>query len=59
MFAVDAGPHRFVLRVDLAGFAVDGQCLELVVRLVFALLALQNLGVVRHRSGGGFADYDQ
>lgn len=59
VFGVDAGPHRFVLRVHLAGVGVDGQLLKLVVGLVFALLALQHLRVVGHSSGGGLADDDQ
>jgi len=59
VFGVDARPHRFILCVHLAGAGVHGQLLELVVGLVFALLALQHLRVVRHRSGGGLADDDQ
>lgn len=59
VFGVDAGPHRFVLCVYLAGVGVDGQLLKLMVGLVFALLALQYLRVVRHSSGGGLADDDQ
>lgn len=59
VFGVDAGPHRFVLGVHLAGVGVDGQLLELVVGLVLTLLALQNLRVVRHSSGGGLTDDDQ
>lgn len=59
VFGVDAGPHRFVLGVHLACVRVDGQLLEYVVSLVFALLALQHLCVVRHSSGGGLADNDQ
>lgn len=59
VLGVDAGPHRFVLCVDLAGVGVDGQLLELVVRLVFALLALQHLRVVGNSPGGRLADDDQ
>lgn len=59
VFGVDAGPHRFVLCVHLAGAGIHGQLLKLVVGFVFTLLALQHLRVVGHRSGGGLADDDQ
>lgn len=59
MFGVDAGPDCFVFRVHLAGVGVNDQLLKLVVGLVFALLALQHLGIVRHSSGGRLAHDDQ
>lgn len=59
MFSVDAGSNGFVLCVHLTGTGVDGQLLELVVCLVFALFALQHLCVVRHCSGCGLSDDDQ
>lgn len=59
VFGVDAGPHRFVLCVHLAGVGVDGQLLKLVVGLVLALLSLKHLRVVGYCSGGGLPDDDQ
>lgn len=59
VFGVDAGPHCLVLCVHLTGAGVNGQLLKLVVGLVFALLALEHLCVVRHRSDSGLTHNDQ
>ncbi len=59
MFGVNACSHCFVLCVHLTGIGVNGQLLKFVVGLVFALLALQNLRVVGHSSGGRLTNDDQ